>query len=107
MYLMRWLDSLPPCVRVLRVSASEGESDWVSGRVGGGASASQRARAPVGSDDPLNRLLEEVFHVLFQFASRPAPILADVHRHAERDVVALREVRGRVKKLVTTNDVVE
>jgi hypothetical protein len=79
----------------------------VSGRVGEGASASQRARAPVGSDDPLNRLLEEVFHVLFQFACGPAPILADVHRHAERDVVALREVRGRVKKLVTTNDVVE
>ena len=65
------------------------------------------ARAPVGSDDPLNRLLEEVFHVLIQFASRPAPILADVHRHAERDVVALGQVRGRVEKFVMTNDVVE
>ena len=102
------MDSLPPCVRVLRISASEGESEWVSGRVGEGASASQRrARAPVGSDDPLNRLLEEIFHVLFKFASRSAPILADVHRHTERDVVALREVRGRVEKLVMTNDIVE
>ena len=99
------MDSLPPCVRGLRVSASEGESELVSGRVGEGASASQRARAPI--DDPLNRLLKEVFHVLFQFACRPAPILADVHRHPEHDVVALREVRGRLQKFVMTNDVVE
>ena len=84
------------------------QSEWVSGRVGEGGSASQRrACAPVGSDDPLNRLLEEIFHVLFKFASRSAPILADVHRHTERDVVALGQVRGRVEKLVMTNDIVE
>ena len=32
------------------------------------------------------------------------PIVANVHRHPERDVVALRQVRGRVKKFVTTNE---
>ena len=68
---------------------------------------SARARAPIGSDDPLNRLLQEVFHVLLQFSCFAAPILADVHRHTEGDVVAFREVRGRLQKFVTTNDVDE
>ena len=78
--------------------------EWaISGR-GSECERAFSARAPIGSDDPLNRLLAEVFHILLQFACVAAPILANVHRHPKRDVVALRQVRGRVKKFVTTNE---
>ena len=67
----------------------------------------QRARALIGSYNPLNRLLREVFHVLLQLPCVAGAILTNVHRDPQRDVVALREVRRGVKKFVMTNDVGE
>ena len=47
----------------------------------------QRARALIGSYNPLNRLLREVFHVLLQLPCVAGAILTNVHRDPQRDMV--------------------